>query len=233
MMENTGADIVYGQRRTREGETRFKLWTAAMFYRVIGRLTETPIPADTGDFRLMSRRALDVLLRMPERHRFIRGMVSWIGFKQVAFPYDRDKRYAGETKYPLRKMMRFAMDAVTSFSTRPLTWASKLGFIAALFAMALFVYSVVSWLIYRTAPGWTSIMAGVALLSSVQLVVLGIFGEYMGRLCNEMRGRPLFIIESIVASSETGEVAPVQAGDAMMPVIEIRTSETTERAWTR
>lgn len=236
VMDHEGADIVYGQRRKREGETRMKLATAAAFYRLIGRLTETPIPPDTGDFRLISRRALDVLLRMSERHRFIRGMVSWIGFKQVAFLYDRDKRYAGETKYPFANMLRFALDAVTSFSIKPLTWASKLGFFAAFFALGLFGYSVISWLVYKTAPGWASVMAGVALLSSVQLVVLGIFGEYLGRLCNETRGRPLFIIESIVATRSDTDLKPGQPGQGASTVTVragVHDSVPTERAWTR
>lgn len=234
-MDREGADIVYGQRRRREGETKLKLFTAAAFYRVIGRLTETPIPPDTGDFRLITRRALDVLLKMPERHRFIRGMVSWIGFRQVAFMYDRDKRYAGETKYPLRKMVRFAMDAVTSFSIKPLTWASKLGFFSAFFAAGLFVYSVVSWLIYNTAPGWASVMSGVALLSSVQLFVLGIFGEYLGRLCNETRGRPLFIIESVVTSgrAERSESAADEGARIATVTVLPGAHMATERAWTR
>jgi polyisoprenyl-phosphate glycosyltransferase len=201
-----GYDVVYGQRRKRVGETKMKLLTAALFYRIIDRLTDVPIPRDTGDFRLMSRRSLDVLMGMPERHRFIRGMVSWIGFPQAALEYDRDSRFAGETKYPYRKMMRFAMDAITAFSTRPLAWASTAGFFFALVAAGLFVYSLFSWLVWDTAPGWTSLMAAMALFSSVQLVVLGIFGEYLGRLCDQSKGRPLFIIESIVAGA--GESRP-------------------------
>ena len=193
-----GADVVYGQRRQRAGETFFKRFTARLFYRIIRRLTDTPIPVDTGDFRLMSRRALDVLLRMPERHRFIRGMVSWIGFNQQPILYDRCARFAGETKYPFRKMLRFAIDAVTAFSIKPLALASYTGFVAAVFAMVLLCYSFVSWLRGGTVAGWTSIMAGVALLGSVQLLVLGIFGEYLGRLYEQSKGRPLFIIEQVV-----------------------------------
>jgi dolichol-phosphate mannosyltransferase len=225
-MEREGAEIVYGQRRQREGETKFKLWTAAAFYRLIGRLTETPIPPDTGDFRLMSRRALDVLLRMPERHRFIRGMVSWIGFKQVAYTYDRDKRFAGETSYPVRKMVRFALDAVTSFSIKPLTWASKLGFIFAVLAGLLIVYSLAGWLSGKAAPGWTSLMAVVSLLGGVQLFFLGMLGEYVGRLYDQSKGRPLFIIESVIVG-DGGSTAPVEnkgapASAGEPPVIVVR-----------
>jgi polyisoprenyl-phosphate glycosyltransferase len=222
-----GFDVVYGQRRQRAGETWMKLWTASLFYKFIQRLTDVPIPRDSGDFRLMSRRAVDVLLTMPERHRFIRGMVSWIGFPQTALQYDRDPRYAGETKYPLRKMIRFALDAITAFSTRPLAWASTVGFIFAAMAALLFVYSILSWLIWDTAPGWTSLMAGMALFSGVQLVVLGIIGEYLGRLYDQSKGRPLFIIESIVAGGQ--ETALQRAGaesESRIPavIVEARSS---------
>jgi dolichol-phosphate mannosyltransferase len=202
---DAGADVVYGQRRKRAGETVFKLATAAAFYRLIERLTDTPIPRDTGDFRLMSRRALDVLMSMPERHRFIRGMVSWIGFKQEALQYDRDARFAGETKYPFRKMLKFAIDAVTAFSIKPLTFAVSLGFGAAIIAVGLVIYSVLIWLSGKTVPGWTSIVAALAFFSAVQLIVLGIFGEYLGRLYEQAKGRPLFIIADIVRETDVSE----------------------------
>ena len=206
-----GADVVYGQRRQRAGETYFKRFTARMFYRIIRRLTDTPIPVDTGDFRLMSRRALDVLLRMPERHRFIRGMVSWIGFNQQPILYDRSARFAGETKYPFRKMLRFAIDAVTAFSIKPLALASYTGFVTAVLAVAFLCYSFVSWLHGGNVAGWTSIMAGIALLGSVQLLVLGIFGEYLGRLYEQSKGRPLFIIENVVRTQPKVEIHTPEA----------------------
>ena len=203
-----GVDVVYGQRRSRHGETQLKLVTASLFYRLIDRLADVPLPKDAGDFRLMSRRALDVLLGMPERHRFIRGMVSWIGFRQEPLLYDRSPRFAGTTKYPLRKMLRFATDAITSFSIKPLAIASWMGVAAGLFAVALVVYSLISWFGWfgrSTVIGWTSLMAAVAFLGSVQLLVLGIFGEYLGRMYEQSKARPLFIIERIVRSgSETG-----------------------------
>ena len=203
LMDEKQADVVFGQRRSRTGETAFKLVTASLFYRLIDRLADVPLPQDTGDFRLMSRRALDVLLAMPERHRFIRGMVSWIGFRQEPLLYDRSPRFAGTTKYPFRKMLRFATDAITSFSIKPLALASWLGIASGLFAFALVVYSLVSWLGWFGRPaitGWTSLMAAVAFLGSVQLLVLGIFGEYLGRMYEQSKDRPLFIIERIVRS---------------------------------
>ena len=196
-----GADVVYGLRRSREGETASKKLTASLFYRLIARLTDVPIPRDTGDFRLMSRRSLDVLLAMPERHRFIRGMVSWIGFRQEPLPYDRHARFAGETKYPLRKMIRFALDAITAFSVKPLALASYVGLISGAFALLLLIYSFGSWLglLGGREPirGWTSLMSVMALLGSVQLIVLGIIGEYLGRMYEQVKGRPLFIIAEI------------------------------------
>lgn len=202
VMDQEHADVVYGKRLHRRGETAGKRFTAYLFYRLIQSLTETPIPSDTGDFRLMSRRALDVLLAMPERHRFIRGMVSWIGFKQVAFPYDRDARTAGETKYPFRKMLRFAIDAITGFSIKPLTIANWIGLTGAALSMGLVVFAVWSWFKGGTVHGWSSLLAGVGLIGSLQLLVLGIIGEYLGRLYEQSKGRPLFIIEEIVRTPD-------------------------------
>jgi dolichol-phosphate mannosyltransferase len=201
-MDQEHADVVYGQRTQRQGESLPKLLTAYVFYRLINQLTETRIPKDTGDFRLMSRRALDVLLSMPERHRFIRGMVSWIGFKQIAFPYARRTRAAGTTKYPLAKMLRFAIDAVTGFSIKPLTIANWLGLAGAVVSLGLVVYACVAWIKGGTVAGWASLLAGIGLIGSLQLLVLGIIGEYLGRLYEQSKGRPLFIIEEIVRTTE-------------------------------
>ena len=192
-----GADVVYGQRRQRVGEGPLKKLTAAGFYRLIEKLSDVPIPRDTGDFRLLSRRALDVLLAMPERHRFIRGMVSWIGFRQQPVLYDRAARYADATSYNYRKMIQFALDAITGFSVKPLQLASIAGFLFAVVAVAVFLYAVVGWLTGATVEGWTSLIAVVAALGSVQLFVLGIIGEYLGRLYVQSQGRPLFVIEQI------------------------------------
>jgi polyisoprenyl-phosphate glycosyltransferase len=192
-----GADVVYGQRRSRKGENRFKLWTAAMFYKFINKLSESPIPVDTGDFRLISRRALEVLLAMPERHRFVRGMVSWIGFRQVAFPYDRAPRFAGETKYPLLKMLRLATDCIVSSSVKPLQLTTALAMASFLFGLLILLYVLISYLAGHIVSGWTSILGCIAIFSSVQLFVLSIMGMYLGRLYEQSRGRPLFIIETI------------------------------------
>jgi dolichol-phosphate mannosyltransferase len=195
-----GADVVYGQRRHRVAESAFKVITAKLFYRLIEKLTDITIPRDTGDFRLMSRRALNALLAMPERHRFIRGMVSWLGLNQVPLLYDRDARFAGETKYPLWKMWRLAVDAVTGFSTKPLTLANLAGFMTSLLAFGLLIFSVVSWLLGKTVSGWTSLMAVIALLNGAQMFMFGILGEYIGRIYEESKGRPLFLIDRIVQS---------------------------------
>jgi dolichol-phosphate mannosyltransferase len=193
-----GADVVYGQRRKRAGETRFKRATAALFYRMVEKLANVPIPRDTGDFRLMSRRALDILLAMPERHRFLRGMVSWIGFRQEPLLYDRDPRHAGETKYTLRKMLQFALDAVTGFSVKPLAMASFAGLMVSALSGGLGLCALASKLTGGSAAGSLGLAALIALLGGVQLLALGIIGEYLGRLYEESKGRPLFIIEQIV-----------------------------------
>ena len=192
-----GCDVVYGQRITRAGETWFKKITASVFYRLLDKLIDIRIPLDTGDFRLMSRRALNVLMSMPEQHRFIRGMVSWIGFRQEPLPYDRSERFAGQTKYPFRKMLRFAFDAITGFSTQPLRLASYLGVVVGLLALVLLAYVLFSWTSGRVVEGWTSLMVVVVTLSSAQLLVLGIIGEYLGRLFVESKRRPLFVIERV------------------------------------
>lgn len=194
-----GADVVYGKRTKRRGETWLKKFTAASFYRLLNFLTDIDIPTDTGDFRLISRRVLEVLIAMPEHHRFIRGMVSWTGFKHVALKYERDERFAGKTKYPLKKMIRFAFDAITSFSIRPLKLASSLGILFAVLGLIGLIYALVSWISGSTVPGWTSVIITSMILGSAQLLVLGIFGEYLGRLYIETKRRPLYIIDRIVS----------------------------------
>jgi len=199
-----GYDVVYAVRRTRKGESRFKLFTARAFYRIIKRLTKIAIPLDTGDFRLMSRRAVEAVRRLPERHRFLRGMVSWVGFNQAAIEYDRDVRYAGETKYPLSKMLRFAMDGITSFSDVPLRFASYFGFtvsvIAFVYAVIVIVLKMFSLKPVFYTPGWASTIVAVLFLGGVQLMSLGILGEYLGRVYDEVKGRPLYIISDIERS---------------------------------
>ncbi|MBR0552450.1 glycosyltransferase family 2 protein [Stakelama marina] len=196
-MAEQDADVVYAVRRKRDGETFFKKLTAAMFYRVLDRVTDTPIPLDTGDFRLMSRRALDAFLSLPEQARFIRGMVAWIGFRQVPFVYDRAERHAGTTKYPLAKMVRFALDAVTGFSTAPLRFASHVGLLLTAASLLLIVYIAIAWLAGSTVQGWTSTMLVVVVLGAVQMFVLGMIGEYLGRLYVESKRRPLYLVSDV------------------------------------
>jgi len=203
IMDESDADVVYGQRRMRNGETRFKMLTAEMFYRLLQRLTDVPIPVDTGDFRLMSQRAVAVLNGMPEHYRFIRGMVSWIGMTQLAFLYDRGARFAGQTKYPLSKMIRFAIDAITGFSIVPLRFASFMGVCVGLISLVLLSYTLGSWAFGRVVEGWTSLSTIFLVVSSAQLLVLGCIGEYLGRLYMEAKNRPLFVIDKVIRRSPT------------------------------
>lgn len=193
-----GADVVYGQRISRQGESWFKRATAKLFYRLLRRLTEVEIPVDAGDFRLITRRVVELLADMPEQHRFLRGMVSWIGMRQVAVRYDRDERRQGQTHYPFGRMLRLAIDAVTSFSTRPLRIASLIGLGFGFLGFVGIAYAVVGWAIGQTVPGWTSVMVVVMMLGGIQLFVIGILGEYLGRLYIEAKRRPLFIIDQVV-----------------------------------
>ena len=201
-MERQEADVVYAVRRARAGETAFKRGTAKLFYRLLTRLAEIEIPLDTGDFRLMSRRALDALLSLPEQARFIRGMVAWIGFKQVPIVYDRAERHAGETKYPLARMMRLALDAVTGFSTAPLRFASHIGLWLVAASLLLVAYIGFAFLTGRAIQGWTSLMLVVVVLGAVQMFVLGMIGEYLGRLYIEAKRRPLYIVSEIAGRAE-------------------------------
>ncbi|MBA3669343.1 MAG: glycosyltransferase family 2 protein [Sphingomonas sp.] len=196
-MTDQQADVVYGVRRSRDGETAFKRATAHGFYRMLSRATEVDIPLDAGDFRLMSRRALNALLAMPEQARFIRGMVAWIGFRQVPFNYDRKERFAGETKYPLGKMVRFAFDALTGFSSAPLKLASHAGLALSAGSVVIVLYILYAWLSGQSIQGWASLMLVVVVLGAVQMFVLALMGEYIGRLYNEAKGRPLYIVQDI------------------------------------
>jgi dolichol-phosphate mannosyltransferase len=210
------ADVVYGVRKSRRGETAFKRATAHGFYRLLSRATEVDIPLDAGDFRLMTRRALDALLAMPEQARFIRGMVAWIGFRQLPFAYDRDQRFAGETKYPLKKMMRFALDALTGFSSAPLKLASHAGLWLSVGSVLLILYIAYAWLAGRNIPGWTSLMLVVVVLGAVQMFVLALMGEYIGRLYNEAKRRPLYVVQEVAG----GERPPEQVGTRLGYVAE-------------
>jgi glycosyltransferase involved in cell wall biosynthesis len=198
-----GYEVVYGSREKREGETRMKIFTASLFYRVLRKLIKIDIPVDVGDFRLMSRTAVGHFKKFKERDRFVRGLVSWVGFKQVGIPYARDKRWAGETKYPYRKMIKFALDGITSFSSLPLRFASWLGFFVSVLAFLYLGSVFVQKAMGKTVQGWATIMVGMLFLGGVQLICLGIIGEYIGRIFNETKQRPLYVIEETRGSEET------------------------------
>lgn len=190
----SGGDVVYAVRSDRAAESAFKRGSAKAYYRLLNRLADTDVPVDTGDFRLLDRRAADALRSMPEHDRYVRGMVAWIGFDQRSISYSRDPRAAGETKYPFGKMLRFAADGVISFSFAPLRLATWLGFAASALALVGAGYSIVVWLLGDTVPGWTTLSVAVLLLGGIQLVSLGIMGEYVGRIYREVKRRPLYLV---------------------------------------
>ena len=200
---DNGNDIVYGRRQKRAGESRFKIFTAKAFYRIINRLSDVEIPLDTGDFRMMNRAALNHFLSMRESYRFVRGMVAWIGFRQTYIEYNREGRFAGETKYPLSKMVTLAADAILSFSVVPLRMATFLGLATSLVAFLGILYALYLRLFtYNWEVGWTAIMLAILFIGGIILIVLGILGEYIGRIYGEIKKRPLYIIDQIIESSE-------------------------------
>jgi polyisoprenyl-phosphate glycosyltransferase len=208
-----GYDVVYGKRIARRGETWFKKITASIFYRLLGSLTSVNIPLDTGDFRLMDRKVSDTLCEMRERSRFIRGMVSWAGFRQTFVEYIREERFAGETKYPLSKMIRLSLDAITSFSTKPLKLAGILGF---LLSAAGFVYLLIVLYLRlftdATEPGWTSLIVISLLFHGITLSLLGVLGEYVGRTYEEAKRRPLYVVSDRVNFERNTEREPGRVG---------------------
>jgi glycosyltransferase involved in cell wall biosynthesis len=190
-----GYEVVYGRRVRRPGESRFKIVSAKVFYRLLNRLSEIPMPLDVGDFRLIDRKVVQALQQMPEQARFLRGMVTWAGFRQVAVTYDRSPRVAGTTKYPLWRMLAFAADAVSSFSSKPLRLAMWMGFAASGLALFGIGYALIVRLFTpHWVPGWAAIFIAVLFLGGVQLISLGIIGEYVGRVYNEVKRRPLFLV---------------------------------------
>jgi polyisoprenyl-phosphate glycosyltransferase len=193
-----GAEVVYAQRAARHGETRFKLLTAAAFYRLIARITAVDIPRDTGDFRLLDRAVVDTLVAMREHHRFMRGLSAWVGFRQEAVQYERQERYAGTTKYPLTKMVRFSVDAITGFSYVPLRLATTLGFVLAGISLLGIVIAIVLRVINHAIVGQATTLILVLFLGGVQLIFLGILGEYLSRIYDEVRARPLYIVREVL-----------------------------------
>lgn len=203
-----GYHVVYGRREKRKGESLFKKVTAKLFYRYLRRMTSVDLPLDTGEFRLIDRKVNDAVNRLPEKSRYIRGLVSWVGFRQTAVPYVRQERFAGKTKYPLRKMVSFAMDAVMSFSYKPLKLATMLGF---LMSIASFVYLVV--IFYQrfftdaTIQGWASTMGIILLTQGIVMMILGLLGEYIGRIYSEIKNRPAYIVQEVIGGDENEKKA--------------------------
>ena len=197
-----GHDVVYGKRRQRDGESHFKLITAKYFYRIINRLSDVEIPVDTGDFRLMDRKALNQFLKMREIYRFVRGMVAWIGFIQAYVEYDRESRFAGTTKYPLKKMLNLASDAILAFSNVPLKIATFVGFMTSLIAFIGILWALYARFFGSYEAGWTTLMLAVLMIGGIILIVLGIIGSDIGRIYNEVKGSPLYIIQDKVGFEE-------------------------------
>jgi dolichol-phosphate mannosyltransferase len=198
-----GYDVVYGVRSSRAGEAHLRLAAISLFYRLIGAITSTEVPRDVGDYRLLSRRAADAIRAMPERARFLRGMSGWIGFRQIGVEYARDARYAGESKYPFKSLLRLALDGIVSFSIAPIRLVTALGF-----ALVVFCVGVFAWVLYvqfaeaHHPPGWTSVIGVVLLLGGVQLLSIGVIGQYIGRIFEEAKQRPLYLVDEIVESPE-------------------------------
>jgi polyisoprenyl-phosphate glycosyltransferase len=209
-----GSDVVYAVRRQREGETAFKLATASWFYRLFDKLAQVDLEPNSGDFRLLDRRALDALLSMTERSRFLRGMTVWVGFTQTAVPYERDARTAGETKYTLRKMLRFSLDAIASFSHLPLQLATYAGLLSAGVAFVAIPIVLGLRLTDSYLPGFGTITILILLIGGIQLIALGVIGEYVGRIYDEVKHRPLYIVreERNAPAGTVGPAAPARAG---------------------
>lgn len=191
-----GNDVIYGKRKTRKGESRFKLFSAKMFYRTLNALSDVEIPLDTGDFRLVDRKIVDVINNMPEHNKFLRGLFSWVGYNQKEYKYERQERFAGKTKYPFKKMFKLALDGIISFSTKPLKILGIIGIIAIIISFIILIYSLISFAfsLNQLAPGWTSIMVTITFFSGIQLVSIWIMSEYIGRIYDETRKRPEYII---------------------------------------
>lgn len=203
-----GYEVVYAVRAEREGESKFKLWTASLFYRLIYRITDVKIPLDTGDFRLMDRKVVNVMNQMREHDRFLRGMSAWVGFKQIGVPYVRAARYAGTSKYPLQKMVKLAMNAITGFSFFPLQLATYIGFISAGLSIILIPVVILIRVLTRfELSGQATTLVAVLFLGGVQLISLGILGEYLGRVYDEVRGRPLYIVSRAPEDEKITEIS--------------------------
>ena len=205
-----GYKVVYGVRSTRKGESVFKLLTARLFYRLINKLSDVTLPLDSGDFRLMDRVVVDALKSLREENRYIRGLISWIGFAQYGLQYERDSRYAGETKFNVKKMLRFALDGITSFSDKPLRLSSKMGMMITAMAFISMIWLIISKFVnpHATIAGWTSLLVVVLFLGGIQLISIGVLGEYMGRIYRETKHRPLYVVDDTWRSDDTPGQCP-------------------------
>lgn len=192
-----GNEVIYAKRKAREGESKFKLFTAKMFYKVLNGLSDVEIPKDTGDFRLVDRKVVDVINSLPEHNKFLRGLFSWVGFKQVPFEYERKERFAGKTKYPLSKMLKLAGDGIISFSTKPLKIVGAIGFFSIVISFFLLIYAILAYIfkLDTIADGWTSIMVAITFFAGVQLLSIWIISEYIARIYDESKSRPQYIID--------------------------------------
>lgn len=192
-----GNEVIYAKRKVREGETKFKLFTAKMFYKMLNSLSDTEIPKDTGDFRLADKKVIEVINQLPERNKFLRGLFSWVGFKQIPLEYERKERFAGKTKYPLKKMIKLALDGITSFSTKPLKILGILGIFSVLISFIILIYALISFAfnLNHLTPGWTSLMVTITFLGGIQLLSIWLISEYVGRIYDESKERPEYIID--------------------------------------
>ena len=199
-----GNEVIYAKRKTRKGESKFKLMTAKMFYKVLNGLSDVDIPKDTGDFRLVDRKVVDVINSMPEHNKFLRGLFSWVGFKQAPIEYERQERFAGKTKYPLKKMLKLASDGIISFSTKPLKIIGGIGIISILISFILLIYAILSYAFKwnNLAPGWTSLMVAITFFAGVQLVSIWMISEYIARIYDDTKKRPEYIIDEKINIKE-------------------------------
>ncbi|MEM6963751.1 MAG: glycosyltransferase family 2 protein [Bacteroidota bacterium] len=193
---NEGFDVIYAKRKNRKGEGWFKLWTAKVFYRILAKMTSISIPLDTGDFRMMDKKIVHVLREMPEKNKYLRGQISWVGFRQTFVEYDRAERQAGETGYTFRKMLRLALDGITGFSDVPLKVVSYFGFLVSLIAFLVAIYALISKFVWEdSVPGWTSLMIAILFIGGIQMIAIGIIGEYLSRMNHNIRNRPLYVVK--------------------------------------
>lgn len=199
-----GNEVIYGKRKTRKGESAFKLLTAKMFYKTLNALSDVEIPKDTGDFRLVDRKVVDVINSLPEHNKFLRGLFSWVGYKQKAFEYERQERFAGKTKYPLKKMLKLASDGIIGFSTKPLKLVGILGIISIVISFILLIYALISYLfqLNNLSAGWTSIMVAITFFAGVQLLSIWIIAEYIGKIYDESKRRPQYIVDKTINIEE-------------------------------